>query len=148
MSFGGGAFIGGGGGGLTAPVAAANVKHRYCPGAWFLSNKGANTTQNGIFNSGNLFYPLLRQGQVTKWSVNLGQVAAGSALTVEYTIDGGSNWISLGSVAVGIQSKVADPTTASGTIAAAALIGVRYITDASWTSTTADPQVWLEFEDV
>jgi hypothetical protein len=131
-----GAFKGGGGGGPS----------RKQIGGWLISNKTTNTTQQGAVDGG-FYIQVERAGSVTLWATNLGGAAAGSALVVEITVDGGSNWLVMGSVAVGLSKSVPAAPGVAVNYLAGALIGVRYISDASWTSTTVDPSTQVELTD-
>lgn len=118
-------------------------------GGWRIANKTANTTQSGLLYGQDLDWIPTRNGRIRMWSYYGSNVAiAGSALTVEISLDQGGTWLTLGTVAVGITRKVSAPSAAvlAAAFTAGVAIQVRFVTDASFTSTTADPQVWIEVE--
>lgn len=147
MSLGGGGAFVGGGGGLTAPVSAADVKHRYVIGGWRVVNKTANSTTAGTIYGSDLSWVCARAVNIQRWTYYGSAAVAGSALTVEISVNGGSSYATLGTCAIGVVAQSAAATGAPIAVADGAEIRVRYVTDASWTSTSADPQVWLEVEE-
>lgn len=138
-----------GSGGLTSPVAAADVKHRYMIGSWRTANKPANSTTN-LLTNGDLSWVPTKAINLRRFAYYGSGVVPGgsSAMTVEYSVNGGGAWATLVSItdasAVAFQDAVPSAPIA---VAAGAEVRVRTITDASWTGTAHDPQVWFEVEE-
>lgn len=135
------------GGGLTSPVAAADVKHRYTIGSWRFANKPSGAGTTNMLLNGDLSYATSRAINLQRWSYYGSAAAAGSPLLLEVSVNGGGAWAQFASIAVGIITDQGALTGAPIAVAAGAEIRVRAVSDASWTPATVDPQVWFEVEE-
>lgn len=135
--------------GGTGANPTVTVKHRYMIGSWRVSNKTANTIQS-LLTNGDLSWVPTKAINLRRFSYYGSGVVPGgsSAMLVEYSVNGGSSWATLVSItdasAVAFQDAVPSAPIA---VAAGAEIRIRATTDASWTGTAHDPQVWLEVEE-
>jgi hypothetical protein len=129
----------GGGGG------AAASKGRYMP-SFRVNNKTTNSTQAGLYNA-DLEWTAPRAVRLLRWTYFGNLISAGGALSCEVSVDGGASWTQVASIPAGTLRTGGAPLNP---INAAQDAGVqaRFISDAGWSSTSTDPQIFLEFEEV